>query len=153
MFDYVHPKDIGKVKEQLSASELYPRERLIDAKSKYFKVIRNSSLRTLYTSPSVPFNVPIECNVCVCDFLNAHVLYVAGLQVQADLPVGATRMCSGARRSFFCRMKCNKVAVKEEKDFHASSSKKKGKQHKSVASAYPGINFSSQNVQLIFFLN
>lgn len=124
MFDYVHPKDIGKVKEQLSASELYPRERLIDAKSKHFKVISNLSLRTLCTIPSASFNVSVKCNVGVCDF--RWCVFEAGLQVQADLPVGATRLCSGARRSFFCRMKCSKVAVKEEKDFQASSSKKKG---------------------------
>ncbi|KAI5933128.1 Aryl hydrocarbon receptor nuclear translocator-like protein 1, partial [Manis javanica] len=49
-----------------------------------------------------------------------------GLPVKTDATPGPSRPCSGAQRSFLCKMKSNRPSVKtENKHFPSTCSKKK----------------------------
>ena len=108
-FDILHPKDIAKVKEQLSSSDLSPRERLIDAKSKFKNL-------DYY-------------NYCFFSTL-------AMLPVRTDEP-HASRLCPGARRSFFCRMKCKSFAqIKEENETTITNGAQRKRKQQGVDKKY-----------------
>ncbi|XP_060839763.1 protein cycle isoform X1 [Rhopalosiphum padi] len=72
VFDYIHPKDVAKVKEQLFCSDFGPKDK----------------------------------------YINANTM----LPVRAEMMNTLSKMCSGSRRSFFCRMKCKAYDIKEEAD-------------------------------------
>lgn len=105
LFDFIHPKDISKVKEQLASSELH-NHRLADAASEFDPPPQDQP-------PFPTINLIFPC--------------AAGVPVQADAPLRPLVLTTGARRAFFCRMKHSRVMGKHD-DKHAlpSTSKKKG---------------------------
>jgi len=90
LFDVLHPKDIAKVKEQLSANSLNPpRDRLVDAKT------------------MLPINVKSNGK------LGSSIADSTSSSSAANVS-NVPWICPGARRSFFCRMKTKPGMVFKE---------------------------------------
>lgn len=116
LFDFIHPKDITKVKEQLASSELQ-NHRLVDAASE--------SARDVLRARSQITKITVNL-ICLC---------AAGAQVAADSPVRPSVLTTGARRAFFCRMKHSRVMEKhDDKRLLPGTSKKKGESRCSISS-------------------
>ena len=118
-FDILHPKDVAKVKEQLSSSDLSPRERLIDAKSNWFDY-------------STDFSRHCQCRTCI------SICWIAAmLPVKTDVPQGLSRLCPGARRSFYCRMKYKAASGAQEQSDSGSSKHRKSQSMNKGTSSCP----------------
>lgn len=109
-FDILHPKDVAKVKEQLTSNDLMKKkERFVDAK-------------TL---------LPVES-----DFRSGSAA-AAAAEASAAQSHGLSAFSPGARRSFFCRMKCkSQPKGKEEADTTTGQKKRKNSSEKKYSVIY-----------------
>ena len=96
LFDVLHPKDIAKVKEQLSSS--------VVSQSRDNRIMETNKLLKQASSSSSKAHANASANA------NSDALGSVGASV-SSLPW----LCPGARRSFFCRMKVKPgMVLKEE---------------------------------------